>query len=104
MIDFEAPKNETGENNNIILSPAVPESETPVNLENPNSTKELVVATAQMLTLTENEKRLTAAGQAPCEEYVTNKSAVTKEELSKPKTRSRVVLKHQVQKIETSKP
>ena len=51
------------------------ESETPVNLENPNSTKEF---------------------------YVTNKSAVTKEE--KPKTRSRVVLKHQVQKIETSKP
>ena len=57
-----------------------------------------------MLTLTENEMRLTAAGQAPCEEYVTKKSAVTKEELSKPKTRSRVVLKHQVQKIETSKP
>ena len=55
-----------------------------------------------MLTLTENEMMLTAAGQAPCEEYVTNKSAVTKEE--KPKTRSRVVLKHQVQKIETSKP
>ena len=55
-----------------------------------------------MLTLTENEMRLTAAGQAPCEEYVTSKSAVTKEE--KPKTRSRVVLKHQVQKIETSKP
>ena len=63
-----------------------------------------MVPTAQMLTLTENDMRLTAAGQAPCEEYVTNKSAVTKEELSKPKTRSRVVLKHQVQKIETSKP
>ena len=57
-----------------------------------------------MLTLTENEMRLTAAGQTPCEEYVTNKSAVTKEELSKPKTRSRVVLKHQIQKKETSKP
>ena len=52
-----------------------------------------------MLTLTENEMRVTAAGQTPCEEYVTNKSAVTKEELSTPKTRSRVV-----QKIETSKP
>ena len=48
--------------------------------------------------------RLTAAGQSPCEEYVTNKSAVTKEELLNPKTRSRVVLKHQVQKIETSEP
>ena len=57
-----------------------------------------------MHTLTENEMRLTAAGQTPCEEYVTNKSAVTKKEQSKPKTRSRVVLKHQVQKIETSKP
>ena len=63
-----------------------------------------MVPTTQMLTLTENEMRLTAAGQTPCEEYVTNKSAVTKEELSKPKIRSRVVLKHQVQKIETSKP
>ena len=57
-----------------------------------------------MLTLAENEMRLTATGRTPCEEYVSNKSAVTKEELSKPKTRSRVVLKRQVQKIETSKP
>ena len=57
-----------------------------------------------MLTVTENEMRLTAAGQTPCEECVTNKSAVTKEELSKPKTRSRVVFKHQLQKIETSIP
>ena len=63
-----------------------------------------MVPTAQMLTLTENEMRLTAAGQAPSEEYDPNKSAVTKEELSKPKTRGRVVLKYQVQKIETSKP
>ena len=73
-------------------------------MQNPNSTKELVVPTAQMLTLTENEMRLAAAGQTPCEEYVTNKSAVTNEKLSTPTTRSRVVLKHQVQKIETSKP
>ena len=63
-----------------------------------------MVPTAQKLTLTDNEMRLVAAGETPCEEYVTNKSAVTKEEMSKPKTRSRVVLKHQVQNIESSKP
>ena len=57
-----------------------------------------------MSTLTDNEMRLTAAGQTLCEEYVTNKTAVTKEESSKPKTRSRYVLKHQVQNKEASKP
>ena len=57
-----------------------------------------------MPTLPEKEMRLTAAGQTPCEEYVTDKTAVTKEESSKPKTRSRYVSKHLVQNKEASKP
>ena len=48
--------------------------------------------------------RVTAAGQTRCEEYATNKTAVTKEVSSKLKTRSKVSFQPQVQIIESSKP
>ena len=50
------------------------------------------------------QMRVTAAGQTRCEEYATNKTAVTKEESSKLKTRSKVSFQPQVQIIESSKP
>ena len=86
----------------MAKNPAVPESETPVNSKNSPSTNELVVPTAQMLTLT-GKMRVTAAAQARCEEHAANKTAVTNEELSKPRTRSKV-FQPRVQNIESSKP
>ena len=58
-------------------NPAVPESETPANSENPTSKKEVVVPTAQMLTLTE-KMRGTAARQTRCEEFATKKNSCYK--------------------------